>query len=148
MKSILYWAIAAILVMLLLPWLVMTLATPSDIMGVVVLLFFMVDPLFALVTGIFASARPRERWHLPLVNACLLLAGTWLFFEFGETDFLIYAVACLAIGMAAMLGGWLVRSMTKRLKHHHQRSRRNQHAADEGADGKLLVQENKGQDQR
>ena len=41
MKSILYWAIAAILVMLLLPWLVMTLATPSDIMGVVVLLFFM-----------------------------------------------------------------------------------------------------------
>ena len=148
MKSNIRWMIAASLVMLLLPWLVMTFATPSDIMGVVVLLFFIIDPLFSLVTGLYACAQLRKRWYLPLANAVLLLAGAWLFFEFGETDFLIYAGACLVIGTAAMLAGWLVRRLTKALQHHHQRTSCNQHAADDGADGELLMQENKSQNQR
>ena len=104
-------ALAAV-VMLVFPWLSVTLPL-GDGFGAFILLFFAVDPLFSLLTGLY-SARSRRLYLLPLYVSLLFLVGAWTFFEPWELDFLIYAVAYLAIGYAALL----LRLAIKRIFHH------------------------------
>ena len=93
-------ALAAV-VMLLFPWLSVTLPL-GDGFGVFILLFFVIDPLFALLAGLY-SAKCKRLWGIPLYVSILFVVGAWAFFELWELDFLIYAAAYLVIGYAAML---------------------------------------------
>ena len=34
----------------------------------------------------------KHLWSLPIISAVLFLIGTWLFFDMGETAFILYAV--------------------------------------------------------
>lgn len=100
-RTVLFLACAAF-VMLALPWLAVTLIKGPDAMAVCFALFFAVDPLFSVLLGIFAGRAVKTRWFLPLANVLLFLFGTWLFFDMGETAFLLYAAIYLFLGSAAM----------------------------------------------
>ncbi len=102
MKRIGFWLATSALVMLLLPWLAVTLVKGPDGMAAVFLLFFAVDPVYAILSGLAAGKAPKSRWYLPVVSAALFLAGTWALFEPSETAFLLYAAVYLALGLAAM----------------------------------------------
>ena len=91
------------LVMLELPWLVLKLVQGPDALTAVLLLFFIVDPLFSIFLGVFAGRDAKSRWYLPVLTAALYVAGAWLFFDRGETAFLLYAAGYLALGLVAML---------------------------------------------
>ena len=67
------------------------------------ILFFAVNPLFSMVSGVFAGKDIKRLWPLPIITAGLFLMGTWLFFEMGETAFLLYCGCYLMIGIVAML---------------------------------------------
>ena len=67
------------------------------------ILFFAVNPLFSMVCGVFAGKDIKRLWPLPIITAGLFLIGTWLFFEMGETAFLLYCGCYLMIGIVAML---------------------------------------------
>ena len=88
--------------MLGVPWLAATFASDSG-MAVCFLLFFVIDPVFSLVCGIFAGKNIKQLWMLPIIIAGMFLAGVWLFFEMEETAFLLYSIAYLIIGAASML---------------------------------------------
>jgi len=95
-------------VMLVLPWLTVRLIQGMEALVICILLFFAVDPLCAVFTGGIAGKQLRKLWWIPLFNAAAFLAGTWICFEPGETDFLLYALVYLALGNAAMfIGAWL-----------------------------------------
>lgn len=81
-------------------------------MGVFFLLFFCVDPLFCGVCGAAAGRDIKRMWWLPMASAGLFVAGTWLFFEMGEPDFLRYAAVYLVIGTVSML----LRSIVRRYR--------------------------------
>jgi len=72
-------------------------------MAVCFILFFAVNPLFSMVCGVFAGKDIKRLWPLPIITAGLFLIGTWLFFEMGETAFLLYCGCYLMIGIVAML---------------------------------------------
>ena len=72
-------------------------------MAVCFILFFAVNPLFSLVSGVYAGKNVKKLFAIPIITVALFLAGVWIFFDAGETAFLLYAAAYLVIGAASML---------------------------------------------
>ncbi len=94
-------AVSAV-IMLALPWLAVTFVKGDAGMAVCFLLFFAVDPIYAVMAGVSAGKDIRRLWSLPIISAALFLAGAWMFFAIGEKAFLLYAAVYLVLGMAAM----------------------------------------------
>lgn len=93
------WTAIAVVLFVGLPWLIVTLIHSDAAMAACFLLFFAIDPVFAIAAGMFAGKDPRRLWFLPILIPLLFLAGTWLCFDPGETAFVTYAL------MYALLGG-------------------------------------------
>lgn len=102
MKKLFTWTMLAIILMIICPWLTVEFAGSAG-MAICFVLFFAVNPLFSAVGGIFAGSNIKQLWALPIITSGLFLAGTWMFFEMGETAFLMYCGCYLIIGIIAML---------------------------------------------
>lgn len=107
-RTIITLLIAAV-VALLLPWLAVTLVPGDSGMAVTFLLFFAVNPITAVLLGIFSGGNVRGAWFQPLLFAALFLLGAWVLFTMAETAFVLYAVLYLLLGYAAMLAAVLYR---------------------------------------
>ncbi len=113
-KNIILWLAASAVVMLAFPWLAVTFVKGDAGMVVCFLLFFVVNPLYSAIIGAFAGKDIRHLWSLPVISALLFLIGTWIFFEMGETAFILYAAGYLTLGIAAMLISMLIRKKTQK----------------------------------
>ncbi len=96
------------LIMLGLPWLAVTFVQCDASMAVCFLLFFAVDPIYAVAAGIFAGRNIKAYWYQPIRTSVLFLVGTWLLFDFGDPAFLSYAGIYLLLGLTAMVATWLI----------------------------------------
>ena len=65
----------AALVALLLPWLAVTFAKGDNGMAVIFLLFFAVNPITAVLLGVFSGGNVRMAWFQPVLFAALFLLG-------------------------------------------------------------------------
>lgn len=97
------WLIGSAAVMLLLPWAAVTFVKSDAGMAVALLLFFAIDPIYSIISGIFAGKHIKELWSLPVMAAVLFLLGAWIFFDPDEGSFIIYAGVYLIIGIVSML---------------------------------------------
>ena len=77
-------------------------ATSGWGMVITLFLFFVIDPFFSVWLGKFCSNDVKRYWGIPLVNALFFMDGVWLAFDFGNTDFMVYAAAYFVIGYAVM----------------------------------------------
>ena len=112
-KNIILWLAASAVVMLAFPWLAVTFVKGDAGMAVCFLLFFAVNPLYSVIIGAFAGKDVKHLWSLPVISAVLFLIGTWLFFDMGETAFILYAAVYLVIGIMAMLISMFIRKKTQ-----------------------------------
>lgn len=96
------WLAGSAAVMLLLPWASVTFVNSDAGMAVTLLLFFVIDPIYAVVAGTFAGRDIKGLWSVPVIAAILFLLGAWIFFDMGEGVFAVYAGVYLAIGTASM----------------------------------------------
>ncbi len=113
-ENIILWLAASAVVMLAFPWLAVTFVKGDAGMAVFFLLFFAVNPLYSVLIGAFAGKDIRHLWSLPIISAALFLMGTWIFFDMGETAFILYAAVYLALGIVAMLISTLIRKKTQK----------------------------------
>lgn len=97
------------IVMLLLPWLAVSFVNADGQMAVCFILFFAVNPIYMIGTGIFAGQDIKGLWYLPVVSSVLFLLGVWIFFDMGETAFIIYAVSYLVLGILSMAASGIIR---------------------------------------
>ena len=112
-KNIILWMAASAVVMLAFPWLAVTFVKGDAGMAVCFLLFFAVNPLYSVIIGAFAGKDVKHLWSLPVISAVLFLIGTWIFFDMGETAFILYAAVYLIIGIMAMLISMFIRKKTQ-----------------------------------
>ena len=112
-KNIILWLAASAVVMLAFPWLAVTFVKGDAGMAVCFLLFFAVNPLYSVLIGAFAGKDVKHLWSLPVISAVLFLIGTWIFFDMGETAFILYAAVYLVIGIMAMLISLFIRKKTQ-----------------------------------
>lgn len=103
-------ALLSALVMLLLPWLMVTFVQGPGGLAAVLLLFFAIDPAYAVIVGVIAGKNIRRMWIQPVLCALLFVVGTWLVFDVGESAFLLYGGVYLALGLCAMGISAFVRS--------------------------------------
>ncbi len=113
-KNIILWVAASAVVMLAFPWLAVTFVKGDAGMAVCFLLFFAVNPLYSVINGVYAGKDVKHLWSLPVISAVLFLIGTWIFFDMGETAFILYAAVYLVIGIMAMLISMLIRKKTQK----------------------------------
>ena len=112
-KNIILWLAASAVVMLAFPWLAVTFVKGDAGMVVCFLLFFAVNPLYTVIIGAFAGKDVKHLRSLPVISAVLFLIGTWIFFDMGETAFILYAAVYLVIGIMAMLISMFIRKKTQ-----------------------------------
>ena len=112
-KNIILWMAASAVVMLAFPWLAVTFVKGDAGMAVCFLLFLAVNPLYSVLIGAFAGKDVKHLWSLPVISAVLFLIGTWIFFDMGETAFILYAAVYLIIGIMAMLISMFIRKKTQ-----------------------------------
>lgn len=89
--------------MLVLPGLVATFAKPDNSMAILLLMFFLVNPVTAIAIGIFAGKHSSFAWFYPLLLVVLFVVGSWIFFDMGEIDFIFYAIVYLLLGYISMM---------------------------------------------
>lgn len=94
--------ITSAIIMLLLPFLAVTFVQGDNGMAVCFILFYAINPMYALLVGISAGKNIKVNWQQPIICALLFLLGTWLFFTINEVAFLIYAGIYLLIGLVTM----------------------------------------------
>jgi len=114
MKKTIMWVLLTMLFMIAIPWLTVSFAGSAG-MAVCLILFFAVNPLFSLFSGIFAGSNIKKLWCLPVISSVTFLCGAWIFFDMREPAFLMYAAAYLVIGICAMLITTLIKSKRKKL---------------------------------
>ena len=88
MKKIIPWMLATAVIMLVFPWLAVTFIKGDGGMAVCVILFFAVNPIYAICSGAYAGKDIKIFWPLPIITALFFLLGTWLFFSIGEKAFI------------------------------------------------------------
>lgn len=112
-KNIILWVASSAVVMLAFSWLAVTFVKGDAGMAVCFLLLFAVNPLYSVIIGAFAGKDVKHLWSLPVISAVLFLIGTWIFFDMGETAFILYAAVYLVIGIMAMLISMFIRKKTQ-----------------------------------
>lgn len=98
-KNLLYGLVSAA-VMALLPALAVAFAPADAGMAVCLLLFFAVNPVYAVTVGVLSGRAGKLLAAQPLVTALLFLAGTWLNFPPIDPVFWGYGAVYLALGYA------------------------------------------------
>ena len=112
-RNIIFGLAVTAVIMLALPWLAVTFVKGDAGMAACFVLFFAVNPIYSVVIGIFAGKDMKHLWSLSVISAVLFLFGTWVFFDMGETAFILYAVVYLALGVVAMLISMFIRKKSK-----------------------------------
>lgn len=97
------WLITTAVIMFAFPCLVVTLVNGNSGMVVCFILFFALNPFYAICSGIYAGKNVKKFWSLTIITALFFLIGAWLFFDMGEKSFIVYALIYLLIGIATML---------------------------------------------
>lgn len=113
-KNIILGIVVSTVVMLMFPWLAVTFVKGDVGMAVCLFLFFSVNPLYSVIIGVFTGKNIRHLWSLPIISAMLFLIGTWIFFDMGETAFILYAVVYLVLAIVAMLISMFIRKRAQR----------------------------------
>ena len=101
-SSFRYWLLVAVFLMIGCPFLAVTFATEAG-MGICFILFFAINPLFSVISGIWAGSPDRRIFAVPIITALLFLVGVWSCFNTTEPLFLIYGIIYLLLGAIAML---------------------------------------------
>lgn len=101
MKKVVFWILVSALVMLILPWLAVFVNGDNG-MAVCFILFYLGNPIYSILAGVYAGKDRKELWIVPVITAVLFLAGAWSIFDKNETVFVLYALIYLLLGIAAM----------------------------------------------
>ncbi|MCI8667448.1 MAG: hypothetical protein HFG82_12430 [Dorea sp.] len=105
-RAMFFWLLVSAIVMLGLPWLANNFVSADAGMAVCFLLFFVVNPIYAVIVGIFAGKDMKCLWMQPIVTVILFLLGVVVFLGGDVRSFVTYAIVYLVLGiLAAMFSG-------------------------------------------
>ena len=103
-----FWLTLSAGIMLLLPWLAVTVVRDDAGMTAMLLLFFGINPAYCMAAGYYAGKQINRLWWVSAASSLLFLAGAWLFLDMGDPAFLTYTGIYFAVGMEAMLVSRLI----------------------------------------
>ena len=103
-KKIILTFITLIFVMLLIPLLVVWLASPDLGMSLILLLFFVINPLTVIALGVMAGSNVRKLWWIPLVAAAIFPLFFGVAIREIVAELFLYSAIYLCVSTVAMMG--------------------------------------------
>lgn len=98
-KNIIISAVLSLITFIAIPLAVVFLIGGMDALGIILLLFFTLNPIVSIVIGIL-SADEKVHWCLPVINAAIFLIAESVLIGF-EISILIAAIIYAGFGLAA-----------------------------------------------
>ena len=98
MKKFLDWLVGSLFVMFFLPWAVNAFVKGDASIGLLLLLLYVVNPVYSAILGWFSGKDIRKMWFLPIFSTLLFLSG-----GIRNPELWIFAGAYLALGVLVML---------------------------------------------
>lgn len=102
MRKWIEWFVMVLLVMIGGPLVAITVDEKAA-MAVCLFLFFVLDPMCVLYTGIFAGGNLRRRWFLPFLSIGIFAIGAWRLLAMDTAGLCLYGTVYLVVGVVAML---------------------------------------------
>ncbi len=115
MKKIVKILIISVFVLFILPLLAVKTAGMND-MALCFIMFYAINPVFFVTEGIIFGKTVKQHWYIPLITSVIFLFSSWILFDMGESDFVLYAAVYFVIGILAMLISFVVHSLKKTLE--------------------------------
>lgn len=94
--------------LLMLPFILTQFAEPHEFMGVMILLFFIINPITTAVTNSIVGKDIKKLWWVSVVFPIMFLLSYWLVLKEIIIDLTFYAVIYLIIGLVFMIGSAIV----------------------------------------
>ena len=102
-----------IFVLLILPLIFINLAQPHEFMGVMMLMFFVVNPIATAVVNSMIGNDIKKLWWMPMMFCIVFLLLYWLVLREIILDLIVYAIMYLIIGLIFMLVSSFIAKKTK-----------------------------------
>ena len=103
-KKIIVTSMIMVAILFILPFILVKVAEPHEFMGIMILLFFVVNPITAAVLNSMIGKYAKKLWWMPALFSVVFLASYWLVLKEIIIDLIFYAVIYLIIGLAFMIG--------------------------------------------
>ena len=113
-KKMIITFIIMVAALFMLPFILVKAAEPHEFMGIMILLFFVVNPITAAVINSMIGKDIKKLWWMPALFAIVFLLSYWLVLEEFIIDLTFYAVIYLIIGLIFMIGSLVVARKLKR----------------------------------
>lgn len=113
-KKIIITFIIMTAVLFIVPFIFVKVAEPHEFMGIMILLFFVVNPITAAVINSMIGKDVNKLWWMPTLFSIVFLLSYWLVLEEIIIDLIFYAVIYLIIGLIFMIASSFVARKFKR----------------------------------
>ena len=90
------------LVLTIIPFIFINLSQPHEFMGVMMLLFFVVNPIATATINSMIGNDVKKLWWMPILFCIMFLLSYWLILKEIILDLTIYAIGYLVIGFIFM----------------------------------------------
>jgi len=108
-KKVIFVTIFMILILLVLPLISINVIEPLSGMGLIIMSFFIINPIASVIISVLMCKEIKRVWFLPLVFGILFLVSYWIVLNEVIYDLWVYAIFYVILGYITMIIGWLVK---------------------------------------
>ena len=101
-KKIIIAVTSMFLILLIIPFVFINLSQSYEFMGIMILLFFVVNPIAVVIINLIIGKDLKKLWWMPILFCIIFLLSYWLILEEIILDLIIYAICYLVIGIIFM----------------------------------------------
>lgn len=95
--------ISMIIILAITPLIFIKLAQPHEFMGIMILLFFVVNPIASIFLNSMVGRDIKKLWWTPMMFCIIFLLSYWFVLKEIILDLMVYAMIYLIIGIIVML---------------------------------------------
>ena len=107
-KKIFIFLTIMFIVLFILPFILINISKSHEFMGIMIMLFFVVNPITTAIINSMIGKDIRKLWWVPILFCVSFLLSYWLILEEIILDLIIYALFYLIIGLIFMIGSLIV----------------------------------------
>jgi len=101
-KKVISSFVAMLIIFIILPLIFVKISKPYEFMGIMVFLFFVVNPITAAIINSMIGSDVKKMWWMPILLCIIFLLSYWLVLGEIILDLIFYSVFYLIIGIIFM----------------------------------------------
>lgn len=107
-KKIIINVIIMFLILIILPLILTSFSKPHEFMGIMILLFFIINPIFSFIINFIVGKDVKRMWYMPILFSLIFLISYWIILSEVIIDLLFYAFIYIIIGYISIFISFLL----------------------------------------